>query len=184
MSMAQELPRKRVFKRMLLIFSLTSLFTVSLLLFFIYKYYTNIQLDTNLQRAETIANKQLDALTEKQKALISLTQDIYRNSDLMQDVQIAMTNDYGSYTEQNIDNYFKSKNFLFCRYANVFTVLFFRMMKILSHFSSFRMMGVTLILSRVVIVNGKKPLINMGRKISPPKHRSKGLFIQSKIKLS
>ncbi|MBA5770261.1 two-component sensor histidine kinase, partial [Escherichia coli] len=85
--------------------------TVSLLLFFIYKYYTNIQLDTNLQRAETIANKQLDALTEKQKALISLTQDIYRNSDLMQDVQIAMTNDYGSYTEQNIDNYFKSKNF-------------------------------------------------------------------------
>ncbi|EQC0607302.1 hypothetical protein D5012_000891, partial [Listeria monocytogenes] len=28
MSMAQELPRKRVFKRMLLIFSLTSLFTV------------------------------------------------------------------------------------------------------------------------------------------------------------
>ncbi|EAD5483191.1 two-component sensor histidine kinase, partial [Listeria monocytogenes] len=111
MSMAQELPRKRVFKRMLLIFSLTSLFTVSLLLFFIYKYYTNIQLDTNLQRAETIANKQLDALTEKQKALISLTQDIYRNSDLMQDVQIAMTNDYGSYTEQNIDNYFKSKNF-------------------------------------------------------------------------
>ncbi|EAF5284020.1 sensor histidine kinase [Listeria monocytogenes] len=111
MSMTQELPRKRVFKRMLLIFSLTSLFTVSLLLFFIYKYYTNIQLDTNLQRAETIANKQLDALTEKQKALISLTQDIYRNSDLMQDVQIAMTNDYGSYTEQNIDNYFKSKNF-------------------------------------------------------------------------
>lgn len=109
--MAQELPRKRVFKRMLLIFSLTSLFTVSLLLFFIYKYYTNIQLDTNLQRAETIATKQLDALTEKQKALISLTQDIYRNSDLMQDVQIAMTNDYGSYTEQNIDNYFKSKNF-------------------------------------------------------------------------
>ncbi|MBC1677660.1 sensor histidine kinase [Listeria welshimeri] len=111
MRMAQELPRKRVFKRMLLIFSLTSLFTVSLLLFFIYKYYTNIQLDTNLQRAETIATKQLDALTEKQKALISLTQDIYRNSDLMQDVQIAMTNDYGSYTEQNIDNYFKSKNF-------------------------------------------------------------------------
>ncbi|HBM4120765.1 TPA: sensor histidine kinase [Listeria innocua] len=111
MRMTQELPRKRVFKRMLLIFSLTSLFTVSLLLFFIYKYYTNIQLDTNLQRAETIASKQLEALTEKQKALISLTQDIYRNSDLMQDVQIAMTNDYGSYTEQNIDNYFKSKNF-------------------------------------------------------------------------
>ncbi|EFR93310.1 sensor histidine kinase [Listeria innocua FSL J1-023] len=51
----------------------------------------------------------MEALTEKQKALISLTQDIYRNSDLMQDVQIAMTNDYGSYTEQNIDNYFKSK---------------------------------------------------------------------------
>ncbi|EAD2776785.1 sensor histidine kinase [Listeria monocytogenes] len=109
--MTQELPRKRVFKRMLLIFSLTSLFTVSLLLFFIYKYYTNIQLDANLQKAETIASKQLDALSEKQKALISLTQDIYRNSDLMQDVQIAMTNDYGSYTEQNIDNYFKSKNF-------------------------------------------------------------------------
>lgn len=109
--MMQELPRKRVFKRMLLIFSLTSLFTVSLLLFFIYKYYTNIQLDTNLQATETIASKQLDVLTEKQKALISLTQDIYRNSDLMQDVQIAMTNDYSSYTEQNIDNYFKSKSF-------------------------------------------------------------------------
>ncbi|MBK1963114.1 sensor histidine kinase [Listeria ivanovii subsp. londoniensis] len=109
--MMQELPRKRVFKRMLLIFSLTSLFTVSLLLFFIYKYYTNIQLDTNLQATEMIASKQLDVLTEKQKALISLTQDIYRNSDLMQDVQIAMTNDYSSYTEQNIDNYFKSKSF-------------------------------------------------------------------------
>lgn len=109
--MTQELPRKRVFKRMLLIFSLTSLFTVSLLLFFIYKYYTNIQLDTNLQATETIANKQLDVLIDKQKALISLTQDIYRNSDLMQDVQIAMTNDYSSYTEQNIDNYFKSKSF-------------------------------------------------------------------------
>lgn len=109
--MTQELPRKRVFKRMLLIFSLTSLFTVSLLLFFIYKYYTNIQLDANLKATETIANKQLDTLQDKQKALISLTQDIYRNSDLMQDVQIAMTNDYSSYTEQNIDNYFKSKSF-------------------------------------------------------------------------
>ncbi|WP_260447752.1 sensor histidine kinase [Listeria ivanovii] len=96
---------------MLLIFSLTSLFTVSLLLFFIYKYYTNIQLDANLKATETIANKQLDTLQDKQKALISLTQDIYRNSDLMQDVQIAMTNDYSSYTEQNIDNYFKSKSF-------------------------------------------------------------------------
>lgn len=109
--MTQELPRKRVFKRMLLIFSLTSLFTVSLLLFFIYKYYTNIQLDANLQATETIASKQLDILREKQKALINLTQDIYKNSDLMQDVQIAMTNDYNSYTEQNIDNYFKSKSF-------------------------------------------------------------------------
>ncbi len=105
--MTQELPRKRVFKRMLLIFSFDKSFYGELVyFFFIYKYYTNIQLDTNLQKVETIASKQLDALSEKQKALISLTQDIYRNSDLMQDVQIAMTNDYGSYTEQNIDNYF------------------------------------------------------------------------------
>lgn len=183
MSMAQELPRKRVFKRMLLIFSLTSLFTVSLLLFFIYKYYTNIQLDTNLQRAETIANKQLDALTEKQKALISLTQDIYRNSDLMQDVQIAMTNDYGSYTEQNIDNYFKSKNF----YS----------VDMQTYLQSYFSYDEDIIALQLISDDGsysytfpsryrewKETVDKYGRKISPPKHRSKGLFIQSKIKLS
>lgn len=181
MSMTQELPRKRVFKRMLLIFSLTSLFTVSLLLFFIYKYYTNIQLDTNLQRAETIANKQLDALTEKQKALISLTQDIYRNSDLMQDVQIAMTNDYGSYTEQNIDNYFKSKNF-YSVDMQTYLQSYFSYDEDIIALQLISDDGVTLIHFRAVTVNGKKRLIHTGRQISPPKHQSKGLFIQSKIK--
>ncbi|WP_239256402.1 sensor histidine kinase [Listeria ilorinensis] len=103
--------RKRIFKKMMLIFSLTSLFTVCLLLFFIYRYYNSIELESEMRDTANISNEQLKALSSKEQSLLNLTHDIYKNSDLMQDVQIAMTNDYSSYIAQNIDNYFESKGF-------------------------------------------------------------------------
>lgn len=96
---------------MLLIFSLTSLFTVGLLLFFISKYYTNIKVDAVLQETKAVSESQLVAVDRKEAALVAMTQEIYKNSDLMNDVQIAMTHDYADYIQQNIDNYYERQGF-------------------------------------------------------------------------
>lgn len=96
---------------MLLIFSLTSLFTVGLLLFFISKYYTNIKVDAVLQETKAVSESQLVAVDRKEAALVAMTQEIYKNSDLMNDVQIAMTHDYADYIRQNIDNYYARQGF-------------------------------------------------------------------------
>ncbi|MBC1459147.1 sensor histidine kinase [Listeria newyorkensis] len=103
--------KRRIFQRMLLIFSLTSLFTVGLLLFFISKYYTNIKVDAVLQETKAVSESQLVAVDRKEAALVAMTQEIYKNSDLMNDVQIAMTHDYADYIRQNIDNYYARQGF-------------------------------------------------------------------------
>lgn len=96
---------------MLLIFSLTSLFTVGLLLFFISKYYTNIKVDAVLQETKAVSESQLVAVNRKEAALVAMTQEIYKNSELMNDVQVAMTHDYADYIQQNIDNYYAKQGF-------------------------------------------------------------------------
>ncbi|MBC1604538.1 sensor histidine kinase [Listeria rocourtiae] len=103
--------KRRIFQRMLLIFSLTSLFTVGLLLFFISKYYTNIKVDAVLQETKTVSESQLVAVGRKEAALVAMTQEIYKNSELMNDVQVAMTHDYADYIRQNIDNYYEKQGF-------------------------------------------------------------------------
>ncbi|MBC1935963.1 sensor histidine kinase [Listeria grandensis] len=103
--------KRRIFQRMLLIFSLTSLFTVGLLLFFISRYYTNIKVDAVLQETKAVSEAQLVAVDRKATALVAMTQEIYKNSDLMNDVQIAMTHDYADYIRQNIDNYYAKQGF-------------------------------------------------------------------------
>ncbi|WP_118907762.1 sensor histidine kinase [Paenilisteria weihenstephanensis] len=103
--------KRRIFQRMLLIFSLTSLFTVGLLLFFISRYYTNIKVDAVLQETKAVSEAQLVAVDRKEAALVGMTQEIYKNSDLMNDVQIAMTHDYAEYVKRNIDNYYAQQGF-------------------------------------------------------------------------
>ncbi|WP_430535422.1 sensor histidine kinase [Listeria rocourtiae] len=103
--------KRRIFQRMLLIFSLTSLFTVGLLLFFISKYYTNIKVDAVLQETKAVSESQLVAVNRKEAALVAMTQEIYKNSELMNDVQVAMTHDYADYIQQNIDNYYAKQGF-------------------------------------------------------------------------
>ncbi|EUJ43326.1 sensor histidine kinase [Listeria riparia] len=103
--------KRRIFQRMLLVFSLTSLFTVGLLLFFISKYYTNIKVDAVLQETKAVSESQVIAVDRKEQALVGMTQEIYKNSDLMNDVQIAMTHDYADYIQKNIDNYYAKQGF-------------------------------------------------------------------------
>lgn len=110
---------------MLLIFSLTSLFTVGLLLFFISKYYTNIKVDAVLQETKAVSESQLVAVDRKEAALVAMTQEIYKNSDLMNDVQIAMTHDYAEYIQQNIDNYYARQGFYSVDLQSFFEVLFY-----------------------------------------------------------
>ncbi len=64
-----------------------------------------------LQETKAVSESQLVAVNRKEAALVAMTQEIYKNSELMNDVQVAMTHDYADYIQQNIDNYYAKQGF-------------------------------------------------------------------------